>query len=287
MAGTFARSSQLVRESWHVLKQDKELVWFPILSIVSVVVLIGVFVVPAVWGISHAGFAEAVPSENEQGTLLDYALLFIFYLVTTFVGTFFMTGVISNVTRRLKGENPTLGEGLRVAKQHLRPILWWSLVSATVGVVLKIIQNRTGLIGRLIISFVGFAWGVITVFVVPVMILEKVGVGSAIRRSRELFAKTWGENVVGGLTMSLFFFVLSLPGFVITFLCIIGMFNPATLVVSIAGLAVVIIYFAILVIIHSTLESIFFTVLYHYAATGTIPSGFSPELVQGAYKLKK
>ena len=45
-------------------------------------------------------------------------------------------------------------------------------------------------------------------------------------------------------------------------------------------------YGVALVVVSSTLSVIFKLALYEYAKTGTIPAGFSPELVQGAIKKK-
>jgi hypothetical protein len=49
-------------------------------------------------------------------------------------------------------------------------------MSATVGIILHLIERRAGILGRIATSFIGIAWSLATFFVVPVLILENKGV---------------------------------------------------------------------------------------------------------------
>ena len=63
--------------------------------------------------------------------------------------------------------------------------------------VLQAIEERFGIIGTIVARLVGLAWNLVTFLVVPILVLEDLGVGDALKRSKDLFKKTWGENVIG------------------------------------------------------------------------------------------
>lgn len=93
---------------------------------------------------------------------------------------------------------------------RLPQIFAWALVSATVGVLLKLVENAHEKIGQFISAILGTAWTVVTFFVVPVLVVEKVGPFEAIKRSIALLKKTWGEALAGNFGLGLFMFLLML-----------------------------------------------------------------------------
>lgn len=168
MFESIGRSFELFRTSWSILMADRKLLVFPVLSgIVSLIVLAS-FLIPLVIG----GFL---------GATFFYIALFAFYLVSYFVVIFFNTALISCVNARLQGKEMSVGEGLSNALAHFISILGWALVSATVGVILHAIRERGGFVGQIAAAFVGGAWGLVTFFVVPVLVLEDKGVVDAIK----------------------------------------------------------------------------------------------------------
>jgi len=42
----------------------------------------------------------------------------------------------------------------------------------------------------------GVGWGLITAFVIPLMVYQDIGPIDAIKRSGAIFKKTWGENLI-------------------------------------------------------------------------------------------
>src|SRR5262249_3163252 len=112
---------------------------------------------------------------------------------------------------RFNGQQASLGDGLRVAWSRLPQIAAWAAVSATVGVLLKMIENAHEQIGRFISGLLGTAWTIMTYFVVPVLVVEKVGPVDAVKRSLELLKQTWGEALVGNVGIGLIVFLLLLP----------------------------------------------------------------------------
>ncbi len=106
----------------------------------------------------------------------------------------------------------TFRDGLELAWERKGTILQWALVAATVGVILRTLEERLGLIGRLIMRLIGIAWTLACYFVVPVLAFEDLTPIDAVKRSSKLFRDTWGEKVIGGFSLSLVSLVLMLPG---------------------------------------------------------------------------
>lgn len=287
--GKFARSWSLFKSSLKLLSQDKSMMLFPVISsIASLLALIGI-VLPFAF---LTGIFSSIANEESISNVGFYAVLFIYYLITYFVVTFFNSALVSCVQTRLAGGDPTVGSGLRGAWSHVGKIFMWSLIAATVGLLLRIILDqiaeRLGPIGQMITSvivgIIGFAWGVATYFVVPVIIVEDLSAKDSIKKSAALFKKTWGENLIGNIGMGLFFFLLILAG--VGFFVAFAIMVQSTTAIIIGAVALIF-FFIVLGIIASTLQVIFMTVLYLYATTGKVADGFDVDVVQGAFKQKK
>src|SRR5262249_31939363 len=113
---------------------------------------------------------------------------------------------------RFQGGSATLGDGLRAAGSRLPQIAAWALLAATVGMVLRAIEERVSWIGKWVVSLIGLAWTVVTYFVVPILAVERGGPAAAVRRSAELLRKTWGEDLAGQFSLGLVKLALAVPG---------------------------------------------------------------------------
>src|SRR5262249_58757603 len=135
-----------------------------------------------------------------------YAVGFAYYFCTSFVIVFFNAALIGCALLKFAGQPATLGDGLRAAGSRLPQIAAWALVSATVGVILKAIENANQKAGEIISAVLGTAWSILTFFVVPVLVVEKVGPFQAVARSVSILRKAWGEALFGGIGLGLFTF---------------------------------------------------------------------------------
>lgn len=278
-----ARSWRLMKAGWDVLRADGELLVLPALSGVATIVL----------GVAFIGlaFRADIFAELEGGMtelpLSFYAALFLFYVVQYFVIFFFNTALVGAALQRLDGGNPTLGSALNVAASRIGAILGYAVISATVGMVLRIVSERLGIIGRFIEAGAGLAWTVTTFLVVPVLAHEGLGPLAAIGRSGALLRKTWGENLIGTAGISL---VLSVAGVIVVVAGVGGgiVLNDAgfaALAPMLIGAAVAI--FLFVMIVGSALSGIYAAAVYYYAVVGEPPFGFEPGLIEGAFAKKK
>ncbi|MFO0946574.1 MAG: DUF6159 family protein [Planctomycetota bacterium] len=303
MFTTIARGWQLMQQSWHVLRLDKELLLFPVFSTVACFALMASLVVPIVVSptIRENAHFFIQPDDPHQGVnqgglpfrklsvkhLVPAAVAFLFYLTTTFVIVFFNTALACCVIERFSGGDPTLGDGLQAAIDRLPQILGWALLSATVGTILKQVEERVPFVGQIVLRFVGMAWALVTYLIVPILASERIGPMEAVQRSAGLIRKTWGETLVGQVSLAgiqFLFYLGALVGMAVSFGLAI---HFETLIPIAVGSGIVVAYVIVVTIVFSTLQQIFLAAVYQYAAIGSVPVGFSQDLIESAFRPKR
>ena len=282
MFATFSRSWELVKASWAVLRADKELIVFPIVSMLGMVVVTIVFLIPSV----AAGLFDSVTQGRGNG-VLSLIVAFLFYVVIYTVIFYANTALVGAAMMRLRGETPTLSDGFRIASEHVSAILGYALIAATVGMILRAIAERTGIIGQIVVGLLGFAWSVATYLVVPVLVVEKLGPVEAIQRSAALLKQTWGEQLVGNFSIGAVFGLLG-----VAIVLVIGL--PLVFIAASANAPALVVLFVLLIVlacialgvVASTLQGIFTAALYRYATEGTSGGLFDDSLVKSAFRHK-
>ncbi|MDW7755674.1 MAG: DUF6159 family protein [Brevefilum sp.] len=261
------RSWELVKASLEVLKQDKELILFPIISAMIMFFVTLTFLIPTLLGnILDGIFVNGMP-------IFGYIVLFLFYLVQYTVVYFNSTALVGAAMIRLRGGDPKVKDGISIAWSHILPILGWALVSATVGLILNALSNNSKKRGRggksLIASLLGAAWNVLTFLVVPVLAVEGLGPIEAIKRSWELLKSSWGEQISGKLSIGLIFGLIGIGGGLLLAGAGIGLsILLESIIPAIIFGIVLFLFIMILSLLNSTLSSIFSAAVYAYAAEG-------------------
>ncbi len=274
--------------SWEVLKKDKELLIFPLLSTGALVLVVASFAYPLMSTDFVGDYAKSM-SASEGGTvstsreILFYFLLFIFYFLCYFVITFFNTAIAASAIKRLGGGDPTFRFGLSSAGSRLPQIVGWALLAATVGLILQIIEQRSEKVGRIISSLLGLAWSVTTFLVVPILVVERKGPIDAFKKSASLLKRTWGEQLVGHFGFGVIFFLLSLPA--VALVALVAMSGKVVLIAPVLVIAVC--YWIVLSLVQATLKTVFQSAVYVYATRNTVPEGFSGDMLQGAMMQKQ
>jgi hypothetical protein len=237
--------------SFAVLKENRQLILFPILSGISMVMVIGSFTM-----ILFASAGWDAGAIKDQGSLTNYLILFLYYLVNYFVIVFFNTALVHCTHLYFKGEEPTVRQGLQFSISRIGAILSWALFAATVGTILRLIQDRLGWLGKIVIGLIGVAWSIATFFVVPVIAYENLGPLAALKRSTSLMKEKWGESL--GATFS--FGIVQLLGILIWAIPSLAL---GILVHPLAGITLFALgIFAILVVM-SAARVIFVSAVYH------------------------
>ncbi len=275
--GTLSRTWRLMRASWIVLQQDRELIAFPLFSGICLLALIALSGLAA-FGAVGGGFT--LP-EGLGGDFLGYAALFVFYYIAYFIIIFFNTALIASAILRMAGGDPTVSYGLRAALSRLGVIAGWALVASTVGLILNALEERLGRWGRIGVSLLGVAWSAATFFVVPIIAVEGKGPLAALRASAAMVRNTWGEQVTSAVGFGLASFLLSLPAVFLGGYAVLTLNTPTGL--AVAGLSGL--YLMTIVLILAALHGIFETAMYAYASGGDHP-GFAPELLRDSVRRK-
>lgn len=274
-----SRSWELTKASLAVLSADKELLIYPLLSGLASVLVLITFAVPAVL----AGLGDRLATGDDGVRVLGAIVAFCFYVTQYFVILFCNTALVGAALIRLRGGDPTVGDGFRIAFQRLGVILGYAVVSATVGMVLRAIAQRGGVLGRIVSSFFGLAWGLATFLVVPVLVVEGVGPIEAVKRSAAYLKKTWGEQLAGNLGLGAVFGLLT---FAVAGLGIAGIIAAAALESGLLlGLAVVgmVAAFVAIGLVSSALGGIYAAAVYRYAVDGQAGAFFPERLVKDAF----
>jgi hypothetical protein len=282
--GKFSRGWQLVKESFAILRSDKQLMLFPILSALACLITTAMIIAGGTVAFLPAIRAAAAANERWQPNTSPAFLLAILgvYVVNYFIIVFFNVALVGVANSRLTGGSWTVRDGLALARARKGSIFLWALVAATVGMILRSIEERLGLIGRIVIKLIGVAWALACYFVVPVLAFEDLTPFAAVKRSARLFKDTWGERVAGGFSISAVFFVLALPG--------IGIWIVLSVTFGVTGMLIglgsLLLYLLLLAVVSSAMQGIFNAALYRFACFKQVPPAFTPQLVSGAWTPK-
>lgn len=273
----FSRSWDLVKASASVLRADKELMLFPVLSSLATLLVLATFALPVfALKLFDNGF-------NVAGALVGFAFYFCQYAVIVF----FNSALVGAASIRLDGGDPTFSDGIRIARGKLPAILGYAAIAATVGVVLKSLRDRdNNLIVRMIGSGLGVAWTLATFLVVPVLVNRDIGPVEALKESVALLKKTWGENAIGhvgiGAAFGLIATCMVLAGIAATFLAWQAAPAAGITVAIVAVLALL-----VLATIQSALGGIYSAALYRYAVARETPPAFRGLALESAFAPKR
>jgi Family of unknown function (DUF6159) len=273
-SGRIQRGWALTKQSFRVLRDDRSLLLFPIISIPVALAGTAIVMGPGV---------ALYTADNQEAILIAFGVVALYVL--TFVTVFFNVALAAAASTGLAGGDSTVAEGLRAARGRLGVIAAWALVQTVVGVIISAIQSATNesVVGRILGGLVSFAWSAATFFVVPIIALEGVGPKQAFQRSVSVLRERWGEGVVGSASASGAVFLLALlpllalggGGYA---LINSGQDVAGSVLLALAGAVLV-----VAILIGSTVNAIFRVALYRFATDGTVVGGFDPAQMQAAF----
>ena len=278
--GRIANTWSLIGTSWDMVKKDKEMLVFPLISGLCLLLLLGSFGMGMLDADEQAWRPPARDAAMAE-QISYYGKIFIFYFCTYFVMMFFNTGIIACAVIRMRGGDPSLGDGFKMAFARVPLLLGWALIAATVGLILRIIEDRSATVGKIIAGLLGMAWSLTTFLVLPVLVVDCKGPFSAIKDSTKMLKTTWGEQLIAGYSFGLLWFVCCLPGLLI--------FAAAFMLADsyiIVWLVLLIVYMVILALVFSVMQTCFQAALYYYARQSVAPPGWDVGMLAGAVGTK-
>src|SRR5712671_1182903 len=221
--GKFQRSWQLFKSSLSIMAVNKRLLVFPVVVFFFTILILLFFLAPAVlrptgfsyasaqhWqAISHSLFSQTTDAHGRvvESGLTPGAMIYLafMYFVSMFCATFFNVAFYHEILAALGGEPVSVVRGLKFAGTRLKAILMWTLFAGLVGLIIQQIEQRLSFVGRIIARFIGMAWSIAAVFVIPIIVREEQNANpiNMLKNSAGILKRTWGEALIGYAGMSL------------------------------------------------------------------------------------
>ena len=265
------RGWALTKKSWGLLRENRELIRFPLYGAAATVVCAAIVVGPGIYLIDDGQVALGGP------------LAVIGFYLLAVIGTFFSVGLAATADMIFHGRQATVGDGIAVARSRFSQICGWAAVSTVVGLVLSALENQAGVLGSVFGRLLAVGWSLITFLAAPTIALEGTGPFETLKRSGSLFKSRWGQQVTGNIAIggAVFLFGI-LPSMLLVAAGVViwasaGFVGALLVVVGVIG-------FAISVLISSALSGIFGVALYRYALDNEAVGGFTPQELESAVK---
>ena len=306
--GKFQRSWLLLKSSLSILARNKPLLVFPVVIFSLTVVIVLFFLAPAVFrptgysytqpehwqAISHSLFTQSKEAAGQHRSQFGFtpaaiAYLALLYFVSLFFATFFNVAFYNEILAALSGQTVSIGRGLKFACTRWKAVLMWTLFAGLVGLIIKTIEQRLELVGRIIARFLGLAWSIAAVFVIPIIVREEESTNpvNTLRKSAGILKNTWGEALIGYVGLSFANMLVMITSLVL----LIGALFVSIALSNFWILAIVGVLWLFAMFAWSYLTSVASQVykgaLYLYAAEGVIPEPYNRELLDLAWKFKK
>ena len=197
MASTNPTGKAILRASLELFRQDRQMIWLPVMAAVTGLIAFAVVAVPLALAIGHTGLAFLVAFAC--GSLVATAATVIFNVALVFAAN-----------DRIEGRTPTIASSLAQAWTRKGVIFRWAILAAIVGTTIRALESRLGVVGRIVGFAGGLAWAVATFLVIPVLAFEDVGPIEAVKRSSHILKDRFGTVARGGLRFGVLFLGLSL-----------------------------------------------------------------------------
>ena len=204
---------ELVRAAWQLFQKDKELVVLPFLGVVA-----SLAAVTAVLKITHGASFFSSSANTQHPSLWGWMVAAAIAYTSTALAVFFQVALVAGAWERMEGGDPSIRTCIQAASRRLPAIFLWSLITATVGFVLRMLANRVPFFERLAVILIGGAWAMSTFFMIPIIVAGNPGSFGSIRKSKNLFVSKW-KNVVN---TSLIVFAYTTAASLLAILVLIG-----------------------------------------------------------------
>jgi hypothetical protein len=274
--GNRATGKQILAASWGLLRQDPELIALPLIGTMAGFVAGAILFVPG-WALGRA------LSDGNQVGIWTGAALAAFAL--SIVAIFFQAALVIGANDRAEGRTPTIGTTLARAWQMRGRIIAWAFVTTTVGMLIRALEERLGIFGRILGFVAGLAWTVASFLVVPVIVVEGLGPVAAARRSASLIRSTWGTGLRTTLRFGFILVVAIVPAVVVINVGVVMLAGHAVVLgavlIAVGGIA-----FMALSSLFGAVSTYAGALIYRYAVGRPVP-GVPDGMLGGAFSEKR
>ena len=277
--GSWGKSKQLTKKSWGIVKENRYLLAFPLLGFLASLIPLAIFWIPAAWFFASDNY---VP-----GVIAAVAGIFATQIVVSIASG----GLVAAADEELAGRDASIGHGIGASLARLFPLIGWALIQTVMGIIVGLIRGNgqggaASVVRNIAASGILAMWSLITFFVLPFIMLERVGPITAIKESSKLFKAKWGVQIFGGVRIGgLVALVTILPGILLIVLgVVVTLSNLWAVGVPLVVIGAIVVAIGLLLL--ATLRGIFSVVLFRFAKDGVIEGGFTEEELVGAVRTK-
>ena len=283
------RSWRLLCASLRLVRTNPSLLVFPVISAAITVAFLCLFLGGwSDWSCSFDKLGAAV-HRHKMTYLLSCLGMF---LPSSLIFTFCQSAMVGCVLMQMEGKPHDWRDGLRMAWVRRRAVAGWSLIGP-IGWLLILPLERTftrlpilgPYLGKIFLIAMGITWSLVTFLIIPVIVFEEQpNLWARLRRSEELFKRTWGETIVGRGAVILFGEVILCIIIIVPFFVTkhSGWVTPSAMQVLMFGAFCGVV--PALSALSWAIQGIYSAACYGYAVTGMLPQEFSAELLPPSRK---
>lgn len=271
--GRIGNAWEIAKASWRVLAKDRELVAMPVIAGLVALVVFGIM----------AGAGAVLMAGNQAGgtgEVATWLILFAAAVAATWVGAIGQAAVIAGAAERMDGGDPTLSSAFAVARARVVRLLQWAVLATVVAVVLDQLEERLGVLGRLVSWAGGIAFRVMSFLALPVIVFEDVGAIEGFKRSSRLLKETWGEQITFNFGLGILTFVAFVPGVLVAALLVATSLTPLVVI----GIIVAAVWIITVAAVTSALSAVFKTALYRWATGAPVDPTFDRAQLDAAFR---
>jgi len=275
----------LFKQSMKIIRTNESLVRYVIMSAVMGIGLAIIFGIIFLVG-SNTLLVKTVDSAgttNYSASPAGYVVVFIYYVLAYFIVNLYAAGLVANTIDIFHGQSKPYKEYMKLARSKAGTLFMFSVIEATIGMILRAIAERSRLLGRIIVWIVGAAWSIARLFVIPVIVTTDESAVSSIKTSTLLLKATWGENIIGRLGFGIATFLIYLLLFVIAIPVVIATAALGGVIGAAVGVSLVVVAFLVVTIFFSAASSVLNTALFYYAQYKQVPAAYDPELMNSVF----
>ena len=275
-----ANSMRIMSASWRVLRQDRELLLFPLMALATSALIL----VMTYFGARAAGVPQIEPDGTTSVAIaLDsWVVVSLGVLAVMSVSIFFNGALTAGAYQRMSGGDPTIASALGHAVERLPALLGWAALNWTLGLMMRFIGPKVGWLGRLLLGGASLLWEIAVCLTIPAIVIDDLGPVRALKRSVSLLRHTWGENLAANAGLGIIAAVLLIPGVPVTAV-LAGSDNP---LLYIGGPVAFVAWIVTVMVGITTLYTIYETALYLYATVGRTVATFDEKMLEAGFTVK-
>ena len=276
----FANSLRIASASWQVLRQDRELLLFPLMTLAANALILAA----AAFGAIAAGATRLEPdgTTSIEMTADSWVVYGVGGLAVAGVSVFFSGALTAGAYQRMAGGDPTVSSALGHAVERLPALLGWAALTWTLGLVMRFVGSKVGWLGKVLLGGAGVLWQIAAYLAVPAIVIDDLDPVQALKRSVLLLRSTWGENLVANAGLGGIAAALLIPAAMVTAV-LAG--SDYSLVAALAPAAFMAWLVAVVLVV-TTLNAIYQTALYLYATGEPRVAGFDEQVLAIGFRVK-